>query len=597
MLRTPKREEIDNKYKWKLEDVFSTEIEWDKGRFQSQKILEEMESRKENIFKSAKNLLEFLKSSDKVDSIIEKVFVYAHLKEDENTRDPKGQELGQKLNSLGLLYSNVSSYFSSKFLSLEEKTLETYYKEEPELLFYKKFFDEMLRNKPHTLNKDQEYILSQTSLLNSSSDIYGMLGEADLTFPSIIDENGNEVEVTQGNFIQFMESKHQRVRIQAFESVYSTFKKFENTFAATLYGSIKADTFYSKIRKYDSSLQAALFSNNVSIEVYENLIKTVKNNIETMGKYLELRKEMLGLKELHMYDIYTPLVKDLDVKITYEEAYKTMKDALSVLGVDYIQKLEEAYNDGWIDVYENEGKRSGAYQSGPYGIHPFVLLNHKENINSMFTLAHEMGHAMHSYYSDKKNPQLYAGYSIFVAEVASTVNEVLLMKHLLNNTNDKKMKTYLINYFLDQFRTTLFRQTMFAEFEKITHERVENDEPLTAEILSDIYYNLNKEYYGDGIIHDKEISMEWARIPHFYNSYYVYQYATGFSAAISLSKQILEEGQPALERYLNFLKSGGTDFPIELLKGAGVDMSTPKPIEDAMNVFRGLVEELEELIK
>lgn len=597
MLKTPKREEIENKFKWKLEDIFSTEAEWDEARLQSHKKLEEMESNKEYIFKTSKNLLEFLKSSDKVDSVIEKIFVYAHLKEDENTRNPKGQELGQKLNSIRLLYSNVSSYFRSEFLSLEEKTLESYYKEEPELVFYKKMFDRMLRNKPHILNRDQEYIMSQTSLLDSSSDIYGKLGEADLTFPSIIGESGLETEVTQGNFIQLMESKEQRVRMEAFESVYSTYKKFENTFAATLYASINSDTFYSRIRNHNSSLEAALFSNNVSIDVYENLIKTVKNNIGTMEKYLNLRKKLLGLKELHMYDIYTPLVKDLDVKITYDEAYETMKKALAVLGEEYVQKLEDAYVDGWIDVYENEGKRSGAYQSGPYGVHPFVLLNHKDNVNSMFTLAHEMGHAMHSYYSDKHNPQLYAGYSIFVAEVASTVNEVLLMRYLLKNTKDKKMKTYLINYFLDQFRTTLFRQTMFAEFEKITHERVENDEPLTAEVLSEIYFNLNKEYYGEGIHHDKGISMEWARIPHFYNSFYVFQYATGFSAAISLSKQILEEGQPALDRYLNFLKSGGTDFPIELLKGAGVDMSTPKPIEDAMVVFKELVEELEELTK
>lgn len=596
-MKTPKREEIEEQYKWNLTHIFESEESWGQTCIQMKNMLEEMESFKGKIISSAEQLLQFLQMGEEVDKVIEKIFSYAHLMGDENTKDPKRQELSQKLTSLELLYSDIMSAFTTEFLSLEGERLEKFYTEVPELLFYKKMFDDMARQKPHILSKEQEYILSQTSLLNSAADIFETLDNADLTFSNIKDENGNEVELTQGNFIQFMENKNRDVRKRAFEALYSTFKKFENTMASTLYSSTKSDMFYSKIRNYTSSLESALFSDNVSVDVYDNLIKTAKSNIKPMEKYLTIRKDMLGVEELHMYDIYTPLVKDLDLTITYEEAYETMKKALAVLGDEYAGKLNDAYSGGWIDVYENEGKRNGAYQSGPYGVHPYILLNHKDNLNSMFTLVHEMGHAMHSYFSDKHNPQIYAGYTIFVAEVASTVNEVLLMRYLLKTTNDTKMKTYLINYFLDQFRTTLFRQTMFAEFEKITHERVENNEPLTAEVLSDIYFNLNKEYYGQGIVLDEEIAMEWARIPHFYNAFYVYKYATGFSAAMSLSKQILEEGEPAVQRYLNFLKSGGTDYPINLLKQAGVDMSSPKPIEDALKVFSELVNELEELNK
>ncbi|MGF7535140.1 oligoendopeptidase F [Bacillus mexicanus] len=597
MSKVLKREEIDDIHKWKLEHIYQNEKDWINAQQEAQSILKEMETKIESSVKSAKNLLEFIELSNRLDFIIEKVFVYAYLKGDEDTKDPKRQELSQRLTSLELFVSKIESAFHSEFLTLNEKTLENFYDEEPQLLFYKKSFEKTLRYKPHTLTKDQEYIMSQTSLLNSSSQIFKKLNNADLTFSKIIDEKGEEVELTQSNFIQYMESKDRSVRKQAFKAIYAKFKEFKNTFAETLYGSHQAKLFYSKMRKHSSSLEASLFSDNVSLDVYDNLIDTVHSNIKPMEDYLNLRKKMLNVDELHMYDLFAPLVKDLDVKITYEEAYDTMKRALSVLGEEYIDKLNEAYDGGWIDVYENEGKRSGAYQSGPYGVHPYVLLNHKDNLNSMFTLVHEMGHAMHSYFSDKHNSQTYAGYTIFVAEVASTVNEVLLMKHLLKNTDDKKMKIYLINYFLDQFRTTLYRQTMFAEFEKITHQRVADNEPLTAEVLSNIYYDLNKKYYGTGIVLDKEIAMEWARIPHFYTAFYVYKYATGFSAAISLAAQILEEGEPAVKRYLDFLKSGGTDYPIELLKRAGVDMSTPKPIQDALTVFQELVKELEELTK
>lgn len=595
LIKIPKREEIPEKYQWDLTDLFANREEWEEARAESYQLLVELKEELENVTTSSSNLFAFLQKRDTLNEKFEKVIVYSFLIQDENTKDSKRQELEQKLTSTSLLYSEIESAFHTKFLTLDEKMLNNYYKEEEGLLFYRKYFEDLLRMKPHTLSEEQEYILSQTSLLNSSEDIYEMLGDADLTFPSVKDEEGKEIELTQGNFTELMENENREIRIQAFKNFYSTFKQFENTFAETLYSSNKADRFYATIKKFNSSLEMGVFDDHVPEEVYNNLIQTVKDNMAPMEKYLNLRKEMLGVEELHMYDIYAPLVKEVEMKITYEEAYETMKKALAVLGDEYIETVSKAYGARWIDVYENEGKRSGAYQTGAYGVHPYILLNHKDNLDNMFTLVHEMGHAMHSYFSDKHNAQLYASYSIFVAEVASTVNEVLLMKYLLQHTEDKKTKQYLITYFLEQFRTTLFRQTMFAEFEKITHERVEEDEPLTAEVLSAIYYDLNKQYYGSQVVHDEEIAIEWARIPHFYDSFYVYKYATGFSAAIALADQILEEGAPAVERYLEFLKSGGTDFPIELLKKAGVDLSSPKPVEEALDVFRQLVDELEQL--
>jgi oligoendopeptidase F len=594
-MKTLKREEIPEKYKWKLEHIFKDLNEWEEAVKKSDELLKELDVKKDTAFESASDLLAFLKLSDEFDLLFGKVGAYAHLKGDENKKDSKRQELSQKLTPIHILNSTIYSAFKSSLLTFEQDKLDAYFVQEKGLLFYKKFIDELLRYRPHTLSREEELLLSRSALLNSSGSIYSSLNNADLKFPVIKDGEGNEVELTQANFTSIMESKDRQVRESVFKAFYSVFKQFETTFAATFYGSLKKDTFYSKERKYNSSLERSLFGDNIPTEVYDNLLRTVENNVPVMERYLKLRKKMLGVEELHMYDLYTPLV-DLDIAISYEEAFETVKKALAVFGDKYISELEETYNGGWIDVYPNEGKRNGAYKSGTYGVRPYILLNHKDNLNSMFTLCHELGHSQHSVFSQENNPMLYAQYSIFTAEVASTVNEVLLMRYLLKNTDDKKMKQYLITYFLEQFRTTLFRQTMFAAYEQITHDRVEKGEPLTAEILSNIYYDLNKKYYGEEIVHDEEIAIEWARIPHFYNAFYVYKYATGFSAAISLSKQILEEGEPAVERYLNFLKSGGRDYPIELLKGAGVDMSSPKPIEDALEVFGGLIEELESLI-
>ena len=389
-----------------------------------------------------------------------------------------------------------------------------------------------------------------------------MLNNADMKFPKIKNEDGKDVELTHGNYIQFLESPNREVRERAFKAVYETYGKQKNTIAATLNANVNKNMFYSRVRKYPSVLEMALYGDNIPKEVYTNLIDTIHESLPLLHRYMELRKKLLGVDELHMYDLFAPLVEEYKWDITYEEAKQMTKEGLTPLGDDYLSSLQEGYDNGWIDVYENENKRTGAYSWGAYGTHPYVLLNHKDNLNSMFTLAHEMGHALHSYYSDNALKYRDAQYTIFLAEVASTTNEALLMDYLLKNAKDPKQKMYLLTYYADQFRTTVFRQTMFAEFEKIVHERVESGESLTPQDLSDIYYELNVKYHGKGMQVDKEIGMEWARIPHFYNSFYVYKYATGFSAATSFSKQILEEGQPAVDRYLGFLKSGAATTPL-----------------------------------
>ena len=426
--------------------------------------------------------------------------------------------------------------------------------------------------------------------------IFSMLNNADLVFPIIKNEEGEEVRLTHGRYIDFMMSKDRSIRKNAFSSLYSRYNEFINTFAATLSTNVKSHIFYARSRKYTSSLEAALENDNISVDVYTNLINTVKENIEEMYRYISLRKKALKLDEIHMYDLYVPLVDELDLKTPYKEAQDTILRGLVPLGDDYIQRLKEGFNEGWIDVYENKGKRSGAYSSGCYGVHPYVLLNYTDNLDNMFTLAHEMGHAMHTYYSNENQPFVYASYKIFVAEVASTLNEILLLHHLLENTDDEIMKIYLINHYLEQFRGTVFRQTMFAEFEKIIHEEAEKGIPLTAEHLKEIYYQLNKDYFGDEIIIDDQIALEWARIPHFYYNFYVYKYATGFSAASALANKILTEGDSAVEKYLTFLKSGDSDYPLNILRTAGVDMSSPEPIKSAVGLFREFLVKFEKLL-
>lgn len=443
----------------------------------------------------------------------------------------------------------------------------------------------------------EELLASGREVLEGAGNIFSMFNNADVKFPAIKGENGENIEITHGRFIQLLQQKNRRIRKDAFQSLYSVYESYRNTLAATFSTNVKQDIFYARARKYPSSLAMKLDQSDIPEAVYYNLISVVHENLPLLHHYMDMRKRALGVEELHMYDLYVPIVEDDMGRIDYETAKEMVLEGLKPLGEEYQSILKEGFENRWIDVYENIGKRSGAYSWGAYGTHPYVLLNHQDNLNSVFTLAHEMGHAIHSYYSDKNQPIICAGYQIFVAEVASTCNEALLIHDLLEKTKDKGRKAFLLNYYLEQFRTTLFRQTMFAEFEMITHQLAENKEPLSAEKLCEIYHDLNVKYFGEQVVVDKEIDMEWARIPHFYTSFYVYQYATGYSAAIALSARILKEGETAVRDYVEkFLSGGGSKDPISLLKGAGVDMSKKEPIQEALHVFSDLLDQMEEVL-
>jgi len=593
----PKRSEIPAEYKWRLEDMYATDADWEQDVQKVKKLAEEIAGKKGTLGESGKQLLEVLTLQDELLKTLDQVYVYARMRRDEDNANSTYQALTDRATALSTQVYSAISYIQPEILEIPTETLQAWLTQVPGLDHYRILLEEITRFKPHTLSAEEEALLANVSEIASApSKIFGMLNNADLKFPMIRDENGEEVELTKGRYVQFMESRDRRVRKEAFEALYSTYGKFRNTIAASLASSIKAGVFYARTRKYESSLHSALFADNVDISVYDNLIATIHEHLPLMHRYVALRKKALGVDELHMYDLYVPIVPEVEMKIPYNEAVETVKEALRPLGEDYGRVLAEGFSSGWIDVYENEGKTSGAYSWGAYTSHPYVLLNYQDNINNMFTIAHEMGHALHSYYSNQAQPYTYSDYKIFVAEVASTVNEALLMHHLLKNTDDKKKRMYLINYYMEQFRGTLFRQTMFAEFEKIVHAREEAGEPLTAEVFCEIYRELNAKYHGPEMVIDKEIELEWERIPHFYRHFYVYKYATGFSAATSLSRQILEEGQPAVERYLSFLRGGSSDYPLNLLKRAGVDMTSPEPIREALRVFQSLLEEMEQLL-
>lgn len=592
----PKRSEVPAEYKWRLEDMYASNSDWEKDLEKVKQLAEEISRKKGQLGQSGELLLETLRLQDELLKTLDQVYVYARMRRDEDNANSTYQALTDRATSLSTQVYGAISYIQPEILQIPTDQLEKWMGEVQGLDHYRILLDEITRFKPHTLSAEEEAILANVSEVASApSKIFGMLNNADLKFPMIRDENGEEVELTKGRYVQFMESKDRRVRREAFEALYATYGKHRNTIAASLTSSVKTDVFYSRTRRYPSALYAALFADNVDLSVYDNLIATIHEHLPLMHRYIALRKKMLAVDELHMYDLYVPIVPEVEMNIPYDQAVATIKEALKPLGEDYGKVLEEGFSNGWIDVYENEGKTSGAYSWGAYTSHPYVLMNYQDNVNNMFTLAHEMGHALHSYYSHKEQPYTYADYKIFVAEVASTLNEALLMNHLLKTTTDKKQRMYLINYYLEQFRGTVFRQTMFAEFEKIIHTKTEQEEPLTADSLSEIYRELNVAYHGPDMVVDQEVDMEWARIPHFYRNFYVYKYATGFSAATSLAKQILEEGQPAVDRYLQFLKSGSSDYPLELLKKAGVDMTSPEPIREALAVFEEMLAEMEKL--
>lgn len=581
---------------WCLEDMFESDDFWEEEFGRLQRMIFQYEDFEGTLGESADSLLEYLKFNDETNLLMERLYVYANMRYHQDMTNSMYQEFAARAQKLMVEISGASAFAEPEILEITTEKINIFFNENPELETYKRYISEILRGKNHTLDKKTETILAKSrQMANAAENIFSMYNGADIKFPSITTEEGEEIEITHGNFVPLLESTDREVRKAAFEGVYETYGKMRNTLAATFAANLDQANFYAQVRNFSSAREMYLYGSNIPESVYDNLIETVHKNMDKMHKYVSLRKKILDVSELHMYDLYTPIAKAPDTKYSFEAAKDIVLEGLAPMGEEYIKVLEEGFDNRWIDVYENEGKRSGAYSWGAYGIHPYVLMNYHGTLDHVFTLAHEMGHAIHSYYSDANQPYVNAGYKIFVAEVASTCNESLLIQHLLKITEDEEEKAYLINHFLEQFKGTLYRQTMFAEFEKIAHSMVQNGEGVTADRLCEIYYNLNKKYFGDDIVIDKEIELEWARIPHFYNPFYVYQYATGLSAAIALSKRIIEEGKPAVEDYMKFLKGGGSQDPIELLKIAGVDMTSAKPIETALELFGNLLDELQKM--
>ncbi|WP_297134397.1 oligoendopeptidase F [uncultured Eubacterium sp.] len=589
---------IDQKVEdtWCLEDMFESDDFWEEEFGRLQRMIFQYEDFEGTLGESADRLLEYLKFNDETNLLMERLYVYANMRYHQDMANSMYQEFAARAQKLMVEMSGASAFAEPEILEITTEKINVFFNENPELETYKRYISEILRGKNHTLDKKTETILAKSrQMANAAENIFSMYNGADIKFPSITTGEGEEIEITHGNFVPLLESVDREVRKAAFEGVYETYGKMRNTLAATFAANLDQANFYAQVRNFSSAREMYLYGSNISESVYDNLIETVHKNMDKMHKYVSLRKKILDVSELHMYDLYTPIAKAPDTKYSFEAAKDIVLEGLAPMGEEYIKVLEEGFDNRWIDVYENEGKRSGAYSWGAYGIHPYVLMNYHGTLDHVFTLAHEMGHAIHSYYSDANQPYVNAGYKIFVAEVASTCNESLLIQHLLKITEDEEEKAYLINHFLEQFKGTLYRQTMFAEFEKIAHSMVQNGEGVTADRLCEIYYNLNKKYFGDDIVIDKEIELEWARIPHFYNPFYVYQYATGLSAAIALSKRILEEGKPAVEDYMKFLTGGSSQDPIELLKIAGVDMTSSEPIETALELFGNLLEELQKI--
>ncbi|MFD1017869.1 oligoendopeptidase F [Thalassobacillus hwangdonensis] len=594
----PKREELPKERTWKLENIFATDEDWKKEFEEVKAMIPQLEEYKGKLGESADILYDMLVYQDEISNRMGKLFTYAHMRSDQDTGNSFYQEMNSKAENLYTELASGMSFVVPEILSLEEGKVDRFIDEKQELEVYRHALNEITRQKAHVLSEKEEALLAGFSEVASNpSQTFGMLNNADLTFPEIKDDEGNDVELTHGRYISFMESKNREVREQAFKAMYETFGKYKNTFSSTLSGNVKKDNYFAKVRNYSSAREAALNNNNIPETVYDNLVEAVNERLPLLHRYISLRKKVLGLDELHMYDLYTPLVKDVEMKVSYDEAKDLVLKGLEPLGEEYTSIVAEGYENRWIDVDENKGKRSGAYSSGHYGTNPYILMNWQDNVNNLFTLAHELGHSLHSYYTREEQPYRYGNYSIFVAEVASTCNEALLNDYLLKETEDEKKKLYLLNHFLEGFRGTVFRQTMFAEFEHEIHVRQQNGEPLTADKLTEMYYDLNKKYFGDDIVIDEEIGLEWARIPHFYYNYYVYQYATGYSAATALASQILEEGETAVDRYKKFLKAGSSDYPIEVLKQAGVDMTSKQPILAALDVFEEKLNEMEALLK
>lgn len=591
-----KRSDIPVEFTWNMEDMFPSDEAWKELYRETEKRLPDYQNYKGKLADSAESLYQCLLFDDECSLAIERLFVYARQKSDEDTGKQIYQELTGKAQLLANRAAELSSFLIPEILSMDETLLSGYLKSDCGIAHYRKVIERVLDKKAHTLSVEMEELLAQSlEATQGASQIFNMFNNADLKFPEI-QVGGENVRITHGNYIKLMENQDRTVRQNAFFALYGSYKSFINTLASTFSANVKQAVFYAKARHYSSSRAYALAENEIPENVYDQLIAAVHDRMGLMHHYAALRRRALGVEELHMYDLYVPMVADYDRSYTYEEAKAMVLEGLAPLGDHYLSLLKEGFRNRWIDVYENEGKRSGAYSWGAYGTHPYVLLNFSGTLDHVFTLAHEMGHALHSWHSDQNQPYTYAGYKIFVAEVASTCNEALLIRHMLDKAENEKEEAYLINHFLESFRGTLFRQTMFAEFEAIVHRKAAEGEPLTAESLCGIYRRLNVEYFGPDMVVDHEIHYEWARIPHFYTPFYVYQYATGFSAAVAISSRILAGDQGTLDGYVKFLSGGCSMTPIELLKLCGVDMSTSKPVGEALAVFEGLLDRLETLI-
>lgn len=590
------RNEIAEKDTWAIEDMFATDEQWKEEYRQLKEELPVLEAYKGTLKDGADRLAGCLDFYFNAKHRLERIYVYANQKYHEDTGNAVYQDLSGQAQTLSVAFESAASFLIPELMALPAQLLLEYRKKEAGLALYDLMIDRIQRKKEHILSGEMEEVLAKAKeFAGAPSEIFSMFSNADITFEEV-HSDGMTVPLTQGSFVPLEMSPDRAVRKEAFEHLYEAYKSHVNTLASIFAANVRQEAFYADMRHYPSSMAMELDEGNIPVSVYKNLIDTVHTRMDLMHRYVALRKKLLGVEELHMYDVYVPIVADAAARITFEEAKQMVMEGLAPLGEDYLSHLKEGFENRWIDVYENKGKRTGAYSWGAYGTHPYVLLNHHEDLEHVFTLAHEMGHALHSYYSDQKQPFQYAGYLIFVAEVASTCNEALLMTHLLNKTEDKKEKAYLINSFLEKFKGTMYRQTMFAEFEMLTHEMSAKGTTLTADVLCRTYYDLNVKYFGPDMVSDDLIAYEWAKIPHFYNPFYVYQYATGFSAAIALSRRILKEGEPAVRDYIDkFLSAGSSADPIEILKAAGVDMSSPQPIEEALGLFEELLDQMEEL--
>ncbi len=594
----PERKDVPSEFKWHVEDIFPSDEAFLSVLDECRKDIDKLAAFQGHLGDSADILCDYLTEKERVMIQLDSLYSYAAQRSDEDTANPFYQDLKSQAVIINNHFFEVTAFEDPELLSLPENYLSEAVSSHPMLAPFAHYLEDTLRMKPHTLSREEEALMALTmDLGNSPQSIYYMFNNADIRFESVTDAQGNEVMISHGRFVPLLESTDRDLRKKVFHSYYRSFDQYKNTVAAMFSANLKKELFYTRARHYASSMEAHLSLNNIPTTVYNQLLEAVHDALPEMYRYVRLRRKMLGVNELHMYDVYTPLVAGEHSQIPFDEAMNIVSRGLTPLGEEYHHLLNKGMHEGWIDIYENKGKRTGAYSGGDYAHHPFVLLNYQGTLDNVFTLAHEMGHSLHSWYANHTHNYTNASYSIFVAEIASTCNEALLMHDLLGRCTDPHEKLYLLNHYLDTFKGTLFRQTMFAEFEKIVHEKTAAGETLNAQALCRIYSDLNAIYFGPDMVNDPEIALEWARIPHFYRPFYVYQYATGFSAAIALSSRILTEGEPAVHDYIEFLKAGGSDYPIEVLKKAGVDMTTKEPVASALKVFASVLDELEKVIE